>query len=499
MNRPRRVGIYVRISKDRKGQELGVQRQEKACRELCERMGWGVLKVYPENDMSASTTSKRRRPQYTEMLRDARDGFIDGIVVYSIDRLTRRISELTSFLEEQKEQGFAFATTEGEDTATANGRMILTIKGAVAQQETERMSERINNSLLQRREQGKPHAGGIRLFGFKEGSHFQQLDEGEAELIREGYRMLLDQRSRTPGDVARYWNSTGSTTPHGGAWTIQSVKRVYRSERTGGIITYKGQDIGDSVYGAPLTRKQWGDAQTLLDGRATPAARGSGKRKHVYSGFLRCGCCGSVMRVQWATVQGRTFRRTLCHSGQRGQDGRLGCGKVSRKYEWIEERLDEVVKGALSSRMPHQEEARTESLTGEIRLLESRIRALRGRWKEGQMEDEDYFDSLTHLRAELRTLHTREARTVVRQSRVETDALAVWEDDAPENLERRRAIVASVIDHVEVFSIGRGNRRPPEITSIKITPVSKDSPKSSACLDGESTVNDSRRAGRRPT
>ncbi|MFJ7234580.1 recombinase family protein [Streptomyces tendae] len=471
MTKPKRVGIYVRISKDRKGQELGIQRQEKACRELCERMGWGVLKVYPENDVSASTTSKRRRPQYTEMLRDARDGFIDGIVVYSIDRLTRRISELTSFLEEQKEHGFAFATTEGEDTATANGRMILTIKGAVAQQETERMSERVNNSLLQRREQGKPHAGGKRQFGFEEGSYFKALNEGEARLIREGYRILMSRKPKTPGDVARYWNSEGSTTPQGGAWTIQSVKRVYRSERTGGIVTYKGQDIGDSIYGAPLTRAQWENVQTLLDSRATPAAKGSGKRKHVYSGFLRCGHCGSAMRVQWATIQGRTFRRTFCHSGQRGQNGRLGCGKVSRKYEWIEERLNEVIEAALLSRMPQEEVAQTEDLTGQISLLESRIRALRGRWKEGQMEDEDYFDSLTHLRAELQTLRTREATAAIRRSRVETDVLAVWKDDEAENLERRRAIVASVIDHVEIFSIGRGRRKPPEIMSIKITPV----------------------------
>ncbi|MEW2484890.1 recombinase family protein [Streptomyces sp. NPDC048411] len=469
--KPKRVGIYVRISKDRKGQELGIQRQEKACRELCERMGWGVLKVYPENDVSASTTSKRRRPKFTEMLRDARDGLIDGIVVYSIDRLTRRISELTSFLEEQKEHGFAFATTEGEDTSTANGRMILTIKGAVAQQETERMSERVNNSLLQRREQGKPHAGGKRQFGFKEGSHFQELDEAETELIRGGYRMLMDRNPKTPGDVARYWNSEGSTTPHGGAWTIQSVKRAYRSERTGGIVTYKGQDIGDSIYGAPLTREQWENVQSLLDGRATPAAQGSGKRKHVYSGFLRCGACGAVMRVQWATIQGRTFRRTLCHSGQRGRDGRLGCGKVSRKYEWIEERLNEVVEAALTSRMPQQEEAPDENLTGRINVLEARIHALRSRWKEGQIEDEDYFDSLAHLREELQTLRTREATTVIRRSRVESDALAVWKDDSIENLERRRAIVATVIDHVAVFSVGRGQRKPPEITSIEVTPA----------------------------
>ncbi|MEJ8659032.1 recombinase family protein [Streptomyces sp. MS1.AVA.4] len=171
--------------------------------------------------MSASTTSKRQRAIYSEMLRDARDGLIDGIVVYSIDRLTRRITELTSFLEEQKEHGFAFTTTEGEDTSTANGRMILTIKGAVAQQETERMSERVNSSLLHRREKGKPHAGGPRVFGFEPGSN---------------------QSQKTPGDVARMWNEAGARTPGTQTvWTIQKVKRVYRSERVGGIVTYKGR------------------------------------------------------------------------------------------------------------------------------------------------------------------------------------------------------------------------------------------------------------------
>ncbi|WP_030667303.1 recombinase family protein [Streptomyces rimosus] len=473
MAKPKRVGIYVRISKDRRGQELGVQRQEKACRELCERMGWVVLKVYPENDVSASTTSKRGRPAYAEILRDARDGFIDGVVVHSVDRLTRRISELAGFLEEQREHGFAFATTEGEDTSTANGRMVLTIKGAVAQQESERMSERINISLLQRREQGKPHAGGKRQFGFKEGSCFQELDEAETELIREGHRMLLGRTPRTPGDVVRFWNSRGSSSPQGGAWTIQSVKRVYRSERTGGIVTYKGQGIGDSIYPAPLNREQWEAVQTLLDSRATPAPQGSGKRKHLYSGFLRCGNCGSALRVQWATIQGRTFRRTFCHSGQRGKDGRLGCGKVSRKYVWIEQRLNEMVAAALNARSPQQEETPAEDLTDGIGLVEARIRAFRGRWKDGRMADEDYFDSLSHLREELRTLRTRAATAVVRRSRTESDAVAVWEDDDTDSLERRRAIVATVIDHVDVFSVGRGRRKPPDITSIRVTPASR--------------------------
>ncbi|WP_308344306.1 recombinase zinc beta ribbon domain-containing protein [Streptomyces sp. ISL-94] len=298
------------------------------------------------------------------------------------------------------------------------------------------------------------------------------MDEQERELILAGYRMLMDRQPKTPGDVTRLWNALGSTTPQGGVWTINAVKRVFRAERTGGVVTHKGHDIGDSVYGAPLTREQWENVQTILDGRATPAAQGQGKRKHVYSGFLRCGYCKSIMRVQWVTDQGRTFRRAFCHSGQRTGGGqRLGCGKVSRKYEWIEERLNEVVEAALDRPKPQQPPGPAEDLTGAIRLLEDRIHAMRVMWKAGRMEDEDYFESLAHLRGELQTLRTRETAAAVRHSRAEPDAWTVWRDDSIENLERRRTIVASVIDKVEVFSIGRGRRKPPEMNSIKITPV----------------------------
>ncbi|GGO56281.1 serine recombinase [Streptomyces daqingensis] len=469
MVKPKRVGIYVRISKDRKGQELGIQRQEKACRELCERLGWSVLKVYPENDTSASTTAKKQRPMYTQMLRDAREGLIDGIVVYSIDRLTRRIAELTSFLEAQKEHGFQFATTEGEDTATANGRMVLTIKGAVAQQETERMSERINSSLRQRREKGKPHAGGPRVFGFEPGSNFQRVVPEEVELIRLGYRMLMDRQ--TTGDVARAWNAAGSRTVGDTAWSIQKVKRVYRSERIGGIVTYRGDSVGDSIYPHPLTREEWENVQTVLDSRSTPARKGSGKRKHLYSGFLKCGHCGSVMSVQWATIQGRTFRRTFCNSSQVGAVGQLGCGKVNRSYAWIEERLNELVEAALRRRKPTPPAASDEDFSDAINVLEERIRNLRRRWKEGALDDEDYFDSLSHLRSELDSLRASESAAVVRQSRTEKDALAVWQDDDMTNLERRRAIVSSVIREVSVYSVGRGRRKPPELDSIKVTPI----------------------------
>ncbi|MFD5734297.1 hypothetical protein ACFWIY_15870 [Streptomyces sioyaensis] len=170
-------------------------------------------------------------------------------------------------------------------------------------------------------------------------------------------------------------------------------------------------------------------------------------------------------------MQGRTFRRTFCHSAEVGADGERGCGKVNRRYDWIEARLNEVVEAALLLRRPQPQAAPTDDLSEQIKVLEERIRGLRNRWKEGGMEDEDYFDSLSHLRNDLQALRAREAASVVRESRTETDALAVWQDEGMQNLERRRAIVASVIGSCEVFSVGRGRKKPPELDSIRVWPV----------------------------
>ncbi|MEU9111942.1 hypothetical protein AB0D04_09155 [Streptomyces sp. NPDC048483] len=133
--------------------------------------------------------------------------------------------------------------------------------------------------------------------------------------------------------------------------------------------------------------------------------------------------------------------------------------------------MNEVVEAALQLRRPQPQAAPTEDLSEEIKVLEERIRGLRARWKKGEMEDEDYFDSLSHLRSELQMLRTREAASVVKEARTETDALAVWRDEDMQNLERRRAIVASVIQECEVFSVGRGRKKPPEPDSIKVWPV----------------------------
>ena len=68
----RSAGIYVRISQDRGGAGLGVERQEEDCRALAQRLGWAVVEVYCDNDLSAFTG--KRRPDYERCRPTSRPG-----------------------------------------------------------------------------------------------------------------------------------------------------------------------------------------------------------------------------------------------------------------------------------------------------------------------------------------------------------------------------------------------------------------------------------------
>jgi site-specific DNA recombinase len=191
-----RVCIYCRISKDREGEALGVNRQEEDCRKLADRLGALVGRVYIDNDISASTRSKKRRPEYEDMLEATRHGDWDLILSYSNSRLTRRPLELEGLIVLHERTGVRINTvvSGSDDLSTADGRMIARIKAAVDAAEAERTAERVARALQQRRENGKP-AGGQPIFGYVKYDpehgigHCQIVDEVAAAAIRMGARL----------------------------------------------------------------------------------------------------------------------------------------------------------------------------------------------------------------------------------------------------------------------------------------------------------------------
>jgi site-specific DNA recombinase len=84
-----RAVIYTRISRDPEGDALGVARQRQDCLDRAARDGWQVIDVLVENDVGASSYSRKPRPVYAALLERARRREFDVILAYSNSRLTR--------------------------------------------------------------------------------------------------------------------------------------------------------------------------------------------------------------------------------------------------------------------------------------------------------------------------------------------------------------------------------------------------------------------------
>lgn len=295
-----RAAVYCRISADPEGRELGVQRQEEDCRARAEREGWVVVGVFTDNDLSASTRSRKRRPRFEDMLAAVERAEVDVVVAYSNSRLTRRPLELEHLikLHERTRVRISTVVSGDDDLSTADGRMVARIKASVDAAEAERTAERGARAAKQRAESGQMR--GRRCFGYLgDGS----LVPAEAEAIREAVESVLAGASLY--EVARRWDAAGLQRLHGGSWRPHptKVKQVLTSARIAAIPVYQGVEMPDvEASWAPII-----DRDKLAQVRAVlcdPARRTNNRRparNSVLSGILRCEC-GAPMRS--STSQG---------------------------------------------------------------------------------------------------------------------------------------------------------------------------------------------------
>ena len=77
---------------------------------------------YVDNDLSAYTG--KHRPEYERMLADLADGLVDAVLVYNIDRLTRRPAELEQFHEAVDRAGVRHVRFVTGDTDIVESRPV---------------------------------------------------------------------------------------------------------------------------------------------------------------------------------------------------------------------------------------------------------------------------------------------------------------------------------------------------------------------------------------
>ena len=151
------AAIYCRISHEDQS-EFSLPSQQAACEKLAGTKGFRTTAEYTFIDNGGLST-EIDRPGLTALRECARSGLITMVVIYDLDRLARKLSHQLLLLEEFEKRGVRVEFVNAPTEATAEGRMLLTMRGMFSEYEKEKIRERTVRGSRERARQGKVNFG----------------------------------------------------------------------------------------------------------------------------------------------------------------------------------------------------------------------------------------------------------------------------------------------------------------------------------------------------
>ncbi len=438
------AAIYCRISDDRTGERAGVTRQEADCQALADRKSWPVTDVLVDNDVGA--WSGKARPAYTALLAGIKDGRYDAVIVWHLDRLTRRPADLETFFDVCDAAGVKdLASCTGDiDLSTHDGRFMARILGAVARKESDDKSRRCARKHLELAEQGRP-VGGTRPFGYE--ADKVTVRESEAALIREAAGRVL--AGDTLWAITADWGATGIPASRGGRWTQTAIRRILTSARVAGWRSLDGTVVARGTWDPILDEVTWRRVTAILAERGTvgfPRAR-----RYLLTGYLWCGKCGTRLIARATSGRKRTY---VCSS----HPDKGGCGGTRITAEALEADVVGQALAVLASPEFAAHLAETTAGDGDAALVEG-IQDLEQRLE--QLARDHYVAQVisraqlvaASQRLEHEAAALRRRLALSRQRHVLAPVLATGvgaTEFADLSLDRQRAVIGELIDRITI-------------------------------------------------
>ncbi len=366
-----RAAKYRRISDDREGRELGVTRQDEDLDALAIRNGLTVVATYSDNDIGASTRSRKRRPDYQRMISDAKAGQFEWIIAYTSSRLTRRPRENEDLIQLAEEHGirFAYVRSPSIDLGTAAGRMIARMLVAADAAEAENISERVSREIIQRAQQGRHH-GGPKAYGYSRDG--LELVPEEAANLERWYRELLAGRS-----IASIAREAGRS-HHG-------TRDLLLNERNAGLRHLRGVDY-PGQWPPVIDEQTYRAAAALITDPDRATNAGKRARRWLGSGLYGCDRCdGLAVTSTWASNSVGGHRILKC----KPEHG--GCSR-SWRAEPIDAFVVDMFEGRLARKdiadlLPRQQRPDLQKLYAERKTLRQKLDRLAGDWALDKLSD----------------------------------------------------------------------------------------------------------------
>lgn len=319
--------IYTRVSTDEQAAHgTSLAAQLASCQQYLSAHGYAFRHV----EDGGFSGKDLQRPGMQEVLASIKGQQIAGVLVWKLDRLSRRLRDLLDLIELAQANHVALASIQERiDTAGPMGNFQLTILGAFAQLEREQIAERVRASIRHRKAQGL-YYGGIIPPGLhaplRNGQRRLEPDQRTGHVIADLWPRIVQGAS--VADLVPYLDSHGIVNARGGRWAPAGVSRLLANRRYIGLL---------------VTEDQFDTAAEALRSRVSPRSRIEGRPAQVQParpsdriwplrGLAVCACCGSALIG--STSRGNGGRRSYLRcSGRMRKNGCTARDLPAEDYE----------------------------------------------------------------------------------------------------------------------------------------------------------------------
>lgn len=235
-----RAGAYIRVSTIEQAENgYGLQLQLERVAAQITAKGWTLFKVYTDSGQSGGNLE---RPALQEMLSDIQAGNIQAVVVYKLDRLSRKQRDTMYLIEDVflKQHIELVSISESLDTSSPTGRAMIGMLSVFAQLERDTITERMSGGRKQKALYGG-YAGGNAAIGYttRRGQKKLYTDEKKAAAVQLVF--ALKDIGLNLRQIADRLNAEGHTTKQGAQFSPTQVMRILnRRKLYEGVYTYSG-------------------------------------------------------------------------------------------------------------------------------------------------------------------------------------------------------------------------------------------------------------------
>ncbi len=317
------VDLYCRVSTDPQEDNTSLDEQEAAGREYCRANGLIIGMIHRE---TFSGYVYRERKQLSAMRERYREGKIQGVVIRTLDRISRSQTHVAILMEEMEHYAITLYSVKEVIDDTPMGKFARIVLAFVAEMEREKIMDRTITGKVNKAHAGKVVSGNKALYGWKwvfndKGERdYLMLDEDQAAVLRQAGQEYADGVSLR--QILKRLEAEGIPGPGGQQWYPRTLRhtltdprmtgknvQIFTNHKKNAKLHLEPIDLPDGTYPAILSDEVYAK---ILERASLNAAQASRNSKYpemflLRAGFARCAYCNQTMMAKRITSRGEEW------------------------------------------------------------------------------------------------------------------------------------------------------------------------------------------------